>query len=251
MLTAVTEFKTPIEDEAKARALTANHYQYNRAALAKTASNIWRDPAGAVDKIEALIIKGFAAERIAAAVVNDPAAYGALRGSDRIMDKFLASGRERKEALLAVSDAESRVRSLGASYATALSNETKAITGERQRMEIAIPGLSPAASQALRELTKTMKKKGANLKAEAGLLGANIIQEFATVSRALDLRFGRDAILRCETTVTNTVAPTQRRAFETMQEGLKILQQTVRMQASQQILAERQRRALDRGISLT
>jgi hypothetical protein len=36
-----------------------------------------------------------------------------------------------------------------------------------------------------------------------------------------------------------------------MQEGLKILQQTVRMQASQQILAERQRRALDRGISLT
>ncbi|MDH7784850.1 Ti-type conjugative transfer relaxase TraA [Ochrobactrum sp. 19YEA23] len=251
MLTAVTEFKTPIEDEAKARALTANHYQYNRAALAKTASNIWRDPAGAVDKIEALIIKGFAAERIAAAVANDPAAYGALRGSDRIMDKFLASGRERKEALLAVSDADSRVRSLGASYATALSNETKAITGERQRMGIAIPGLSPAAEVALRRLTQTMKKKGANLKAEAGLLHGNIIREFATVSRALDLRFGRDAILRSETTVTNSVAPTQRRAFETMQEDLKILQQTVRMQASQKIVAERQRRALERGRGIT
>ena len=249
MLAAVTEFKTLIEDEAKERALTTNHYRHNRAALAETASNIWRDPADVVDKIEALIIKGFAAERIAAAVANDPAAYGALRGSDRIMDKFLATGRERKEALLSVSDAKSRVRSLGASYATALSNETKAITGERQRMGIAIPGLSPAAEVVLRELTKTMKKKGTDLKAEAGLLGANIIQEFTTVSRALDLRFGRDAILRGETTVTNSVAPTQRRAFETMQESLKIVQQTVRMQASQQIVAERQRRALERGIT--
>jgi Ti-type conjugative transfer relaxase TraA len=247
MLAAVTEFKTPIEDEAKARALSANHYQYNRAALAETASQIWRDPAGAVDKIEGLLVKSIAGERIAAAVANDPAAYGALRGSGRIRDKLLASGRERKDALLAVPDAESRVRSLGASYATALSNETKAITGERQRMGIAIPGLSPAANEALRELTQTMKKKETNLKVEAGLLGANILQEFATVSRALDLRFGYDAIRSGEKNLINSIPPSQRRAFETMQERLKVVQQTVRMQASQQIVAERQRRALERG----
>ncbi|CAN7641245.1 Ti-type conjugative transfer relaxase TraA [Brucella pseudogrignonensis] len=247
MLAAVTEFKTPIDDEAKVRALTASHYGHNRAALAETASQIWRDPAGAVDKIEGLLVKSIAGERIAAAVANDPAAYGALRGSDRIMDKFLASGRERKEALLAVSDAESRVRSLGASYATALSNETKAITGERQRMGIAIPGVSPAAEEALRELTQAMKKKDANLKVEAGLLGANILQEFAAVSRALDLRFGYDAIRIGEKNLINGIPPSQRRSFETMQERLKIVQQTVRIQASEQIVAERQRRALDRG----
>lgn len=251
ILAAVTEFKTSVDEEARRRAIDVALYRHHRAALTETASRIWRDPAGAVDKIEALIIKDFAAERIAAAIANDPVAYGALCGSGRIIDKFLASGHERKEALLAVSDAESRVRSLGASYAMALSNETKAITGERQRMGIAIPGLSPATEMALRRLTQTMKKKGASLKAEVGLLGANIIQEFATVSRALDLRFGRDAVLRGETTVNNSVAPTQRRAFETMQESLKIVQQTVRMQASQQVVAERQRRKLDRGISLT
>jgi len=43
------------------------------------------------------------------------------------------------------------------------------------------------------------------------------------------------------------VSPGQRRPFEAMQERLKILQQTVRMGSSQQIVAERQRRAIDRG----
>ncbi|PRA52981.1 Ti-type conjugative transfer relaxase TraA [Ochrobactrum sp. MYb68] len=249
MLAAVTEFKTPIEDEAKTSALAANHYKHNRAALAETASQIWRDPADVVDKIEALIIKGFAAERIAAAVANDPAAYGALRGSGRIMDKFLASGRERKEALLAIPEAESRVRSMGAAYVTALSNETNKISGERQRMGIAIPGLSPAAEETLRELTQTMKKD-ANPKAKAGLVGNNILQEFATVSRALDLRFGYDAVRSGERSVVNVVPPQQRRAFGTMQERLKILQHIVRMGSAEQIIAERQRRALDRGQSI-
>lgn len=251
MLSAVTEFKTPIEDEAKERAFTANHYQYNRAALAKTASNIWRDPAGAVDKIEALIIKGFAAERIAAAVANDPSAYGALRGSDRIMDKFLASGRERKEALLAVPDAESRVRSLGASYATALSNETKAITGERQRMGIAIPGLSPAAEVVLRELTMAMQKKDAKLDIAARLINADILEEFKCVSRALDLRFGRDAILKGEKNLITNASSMQRLAFEALCERLQTLQKTVRLQASQKILAERQQRRINRGRDLS
>ncbi|MGN7960787.1 Ti-type conjugative transfer relaxase TraA [Brucella sp. 22210] len=251
MLSAVTEFKTPIEDEAKERAFTANHYQYNRAALAKTASNIWRDPAGAVDKIEALIIKGFAAERIAAAVANDPAAYGALRGSDRIMDKFLASGRERKEALLAVPDAESRVRSLGASYATALSNETKAITGERQRMGIAIPGLSPAAEVVLRELTMAMQKKDAKLDIAARLINADIREEFKCVSRALDLRFGRDAILKGEKNLITNASSMQRPAFEARRERLQTLQKTVRLQASEKILGERQQRRINRGRDLS
>ncbi|MNE07345.1 Adenosine monophosphate-protein transferase VbhT [compost metagenome] len=229
--------------------LAANYYKHNRATLAETASSIWRDPADVVDKIEALIIKGFAAERIAAAVANDPAAYGALRGSGRIMDKFLASGRERKEALLAIPEAESRIRSMGAAYVTALSNETNKISGERQRMGIAIPGLSSAAEETLRELTQTIKKD-ANPKAEAGLVGNNILQEFATVSRALDLRFGYDAVRSGEKSVVNVVPPQQRRAFEVMQKRLEILQHIVRMGSAKQIIAERQRRALDRGQSI-
>ncbi len=247
MLAAVTEFKTSVEDEARGRARDVAHYGHNRAALVETAARIWRDPAGAVDKIEALILKGFAGERIAAAVANEPSAYGALRGSDRIMDRLLAVGRERKDALQAVPEAESRVRSLGASYATALDSETKAIGEERRRMGIAIPGMSPPAEDALRALAAAMKKKGAKLDVAAGSIDSGIWNEFAQVSRALDLRFGRDAILRGEKNVMNSVSPTQRRTFEAMQDRLKVLQQTVRMGSAQKIVAERQRRAIDRG----
>ena len=247
MLAAVTQFKTTVEDEARGRARDVAHYGHNRAALVETAARIWRDPAGAVGRIEALILKGFAGERIAAAVANDPSAYGALRGSDRIMDRLLAVGRERKDALQAVPEAESRVRSLGASYATALYSETKAIGEERRRMGIAIPGMSPSAEDALRELAAAMKKKGAKLVAAAGSIDSSIWNEFAQVSRALDLRFGRDAILRGEKNVINSVSPTQRRAFEAMQDRLKVLQETVRMGSAQKIVAERQRRAIDRG----
>lgn len=247
MLAAVTEFKTLVEDEARERARAVAHYGHNRAALVETAARLWRDPAGTVAKIEALFVKGFAGDRIAAAVANDPAAYGALRGSDRIMDRLLAVGRERKDALQAVPEAESRVRSLGASYATALDTETQAVAEERRRMSVAIPGLSVSAEEALRELSVAMKKKDARLEVAAGSLDPAIRREFVAVSRALDERFGRNALVRGEKDVINRVAPAQRRAFEVMQERLKVLQQTVRLQASQEIVAERQRRVLDRA----
>lgn len=67
------------------------------------------------------------------------------------------------------------------------------------------------------------------------------------MSRALDERFGRNAILRGELDVINRVPPAQRRAFEVMREQLKVLQQVVRMQASQNIVAERHRLVLDRA----
>nr|WP_222857322.1 Ti-type conjugative transfer relaxase TraA [Rhizobium herbae] len=251
MLAAVTEFRTPVDDEARPRALAVPHYSHNRAALAEAATRIWRDPAGAVDRIEDLIVKGFAAERIAAVVANDPAAYGALRGSERLMDRMLASGRERKEALEAVAQASVRLRLLGTAYVSAFDEERQAITEERRRMAVAIPGLSQAAEDALRRLAAEMKKKDSKLDVAAGSLDPAIGQEFADVSRALDQRFGRNAILRGEKDVINRVPPAQRRAFEAMHERLKVLQQTVRMRASQQIISERQQRIIARARGVT
>lgn len=251
MLAAVTEFTTPVDEEARPRALSAPHYRHNRAALAETAKRIWRDPAGAVERIEALIVKGFAAERIAAAVTNDPAAYGALRGSDRLIDRMLATGRERKEALQAVSEASVFLRSLGAAYVSAFDAERQAVTEERARMAVAIPGLSPAADDALRRLAAQMNNKDSRLAVAAGALAPAVAREFAAVSRALDERFGRNAILRGETDVINRVPPPHRRAFEAMQDRLKILQQAVRVQASQQIISERQQRIIDRARGVT
>jgi Ti-type conjugative transfer relaxase TraA len=255
LLAAVTEFKTPVEEEARMRAGALAHYRHHRAALAETAVLIWRDPAGAVGKVEELVQQGVAGERIAAAINCDPAAYGALRGSDRIMERLLASGRERKDVIQAVPELVSRVRSLGASWATALETETRAVAEERRRMAVAIPGLSQAAEDALRKLVAdaNKQKEGKSVKrgVAAGSLEPRVAREFAEVSRALDERFGTNAILRGEKDVINCVSSAQRRAFEAMRERLQVLQQVIRTESSQEIIAERQQRAIDRARSVS
>ncbi|MBY5664611.1 Ti-type conjugative transfer relaxase TraA [Rhizobium leguminosarum] len=247
MLAAVTEFKTPIDEEARSRVLSDPLYRQQRAALAAVAGAIWRDPAGAVGKIEELLQKGFAADRIAAAVTNDPAAYGALRGSDRLMDRILASGRERKEAVQAVPEAAPRLRALGSAYVNLLDGERQAIAEERRRMAVAIPGLSKPAEEALMRLTAKAKNNDRKRNASPASLDPTIRQEFAAVSTALDERFGRNAILREEKDLINRVPPVQRRAFEAMQDRLKVLQQTVRKESSEKIISERRQRAVSHG----
>ncbi|TAV82689.1 Ti-type conjugative transfer relaxase TraA [Rhizobium leguminosarum] len=247
MLAAVTEFKTPIDEEARSRALATPLYRHQRAALAAVASTIWRDPAGAIGKIEELLQKGFAGDRIAAAVTNDPSAYSALRGSDRLMDRMLAAGRERKDAVQALPEAAARLRALGSAYVNVLAAERHAIAEERRRMAVAIPGLSKAAEEALMRLTAEAKNNGRKRNASAVSLDPTIRQEFAAVSRALDARFGRSAILRDEKDIINRIPPAQRRAFEAMQERFKVLQQTVRFESSEQIMSERRQRAVSRG----
>ena len=251
MLAAVAEFKTPMDEEARSRAVTTPLYSQERALLASAATRVWREPAGVIGKIESLIAKGFAAERIAAAITNDPAAYGALRGSDRIMDKLLAVGRERKEALQTVPEVASRIRSLGASFTSALDADTRTIAEERRRMAVAIPGLSQAVEEALKRLVTGVKKKDGKLDIAAGSLDPGVVQEFVGVSRALDERFGANAILRGDKDVINRVSPAQRRAFEEMRDRLQVLQRAVRMQSSQEIISERQRRVInhDRGVT--
>ncbi|MBB4573551.1 Ti-type conjugative transfer relaxase TraA [Rhizobium lentis] len=247
MLAAVTEFRTPVDEEARSRVLSASLYRHERAALANTAKTIWRDPAGAVGKIEELLAKGFAADRIAAAVTNDPAAYGALRGSGRLMERMLAAGRERKEAVQAVPEAAALLRSLGANYVNALDAERQSIIDKRRRMAVAIPGLSKAAEEALLRLTSQAKTNARKRDTATATLDPGIRQEFADVSKALDERFGRNALIKGDKDLVNCVPPAQRRAFEAMQERFKVLQQTVRQQSSQQIVAQRRQHAINRG----
>ncbi|MEE9922370.1 MAG: Ti-type conjugative transfer relaxase TraA [Brucella anthropi] len=245
LLAAVTEFTTPVEVEARARASVAAHYRHNRTALAKTASHLWREPTSAVDTIEALIRKGIAGDRIAAAIANDPAAYGALRGSSRLRDRLLAVGRERKTALEVVPDVQASVRSLGSSWASALKAATTAIAAERQQMATAIPGLSEEASRELRRITAAMQEKDARPDILAGSLEPHVRREFTSVSRALDLRFGRNAILRGDRDNVSRVPPAQRSVFEALQDKLKILQQLVRHQESQYVMTERRQRNIN------
>ncbi|WP_266063992.1 Ti-type conjugative transfer relaxase TraA [Brucella intermedia] len=247
MLAAVTEFTTPVEVEARERASKAALHVHNRSLLAETAMRIWREPANAVETIETLIRKGIAGDRIAAAIANDPAAYGALRGSGRLRDRLLAVGRERKTALEAVPDVQASVRSLGSGWASALKAATTAIAAERQQMATAIPGLSEEAGEELRRITTAMQKKTARLDVLVGSLEPHIRREFTSVSRALDLRFGRNAILRGDSETISRVPPAQRSVFEALQNTLKVLQQIVYTARAQEIAAIRQSQKLDRG----
>jgi hypothetical protein len=75
---------------------------------------------------------------------------------------------------------------------------------------------------------------------------AAVRAEFAAVSKALDARFGPGAIARGDQAVINRVPTAQRKVFEAMQPKLKVVQLAVRADRTQEIMAERQRRALPR-----
>ncbi|MCR5944053.1 Ti-type conjugative transfer relaxase TraA, partial [Ochrobactrum sp. XJ1] len=251
LLAAVTGFTTPVEIEARERASKAAHHVHNCSLLAETAMRIWREPANAVETIEALIRKGIAGDRIAAAIANDPTAYGALRGSGRLRDRLLAVGRERKAALEAVPDVQASVRSLGSGWASALKTATTAIAAERQQMATAIPGLSEEAGQELRRITTAMQKKNARLDALAGSLEPHIRREFISISRALDLRFGRNAIMRGDSENISRVPPAQRSVFEGLQDKLKVVQEIVRHQESHRVMTERRQRRINQEQGLS
>ena len=160
---------------------------------------------------------------------------------------MLAAGRERRDAAQAVPEAAAWLRSLGAAYAGALDAERQAIAEERRRMAVAIPGLSKAAEEALTWLTAEAKNDGRKRNASAAVLDPSIRREFAAISAALDERFGRNAIVRGERDLINRIPPAQRRAFDAMQDRLRVLQQTVRRESSEQIISERRQRTVNRG----
>ncbi|MFH1558564.1 MAG: Ti-type conjugative transfer relaxase TraA [Pseudomonadota bacterium] len=250
MLADVTEFRRPAEEEARQRALDASHYRQQRAALGEIASRIWRDPGAVVAKMEDLLVKGFAAERIAAAMSDAPDAYGAVRGSGRIMDRLLATGRERRNATAALPAAAVELRALGSAYAGAMEAQRQAIAEERRLMAIAVPGLSRPAQEALERLTAEANKNARGLNAMVSALDPKIREEFSAVSRALDARFGRNAIARGEKDAANRMPPAQREAFEALRVSLRVLQQSVRIDAGEKILSERRMRTINQARGL-
>lgn len=251
MLAAVTEFKTLVNDEARRRAAEVALYKQQRANFADVAQRVWRDPASTLATIEDLITKSIDPDRIARAVINEPSAYGALRGSDRIMDRLLASGKERKEAEHGLETAVERIRSMGQAWRGVFDAEKAAVEADRNRMSVPVPGLSRRAEAELIRLSAAVGKSPKDITPLVRSVDAAVMAEFAVVSKALDARFGPGAIARGDQAVLNRVPTAQRKVFEAMQPKLKVLQQAVRADRVQDIIAERQMRALRqaRGIN--
>ncbi len=241
MLSAVTKFKASPDEEAQIRVTETEHYKQVRAALAATASVIWRDPATAVATIEDLVRKQIDPERIARAVATEPTAYGPLRGSGRMMDRLLAGGRERMEALQAVDAVRADIHSLGRYYLSAFENEKSAIAIERGRMAVPIPALTRVAQTELRRIMSETEKNPRELARLVRSLSSDVRQEFSLVSKALDARFGPGAILRNEAGVANMVSKSQQSAFEAIFGQLRTVQRAVAIDRAEKIVAERER----------
>lgn len=244
MLAAVTAFKTSVNDEARRRAAEVALYKQQRANFADVAQRVWRDPAATLATIADLITKSIDPDRIARAVINEPSAYGALRGSDRIMDRLLASGKERKEAEHGLETAVERIRSMGQAWRGVFDAEKAAVEADRNRMSVPVPGLSRRAEAELIRLSAAVGKSPKDITPLVRSVDAAVMAEFAVVSKALDARFGPGAIARGDQAVLNRVPTSQRKVFEAMQPKLKVLQQAVRANRVQDIIAERQMRAL-------
>ncbi|ASW04710.1 Ti-type conjugative transfer relaxase TraA [Rhizobium sp. 11515TR] len=247
MLPAVTKFRASLDEEARKRVTETEQYKQVRAALAATGSVIWRDPATAVRMIEDLALKQIDPERIARAVAAEPTAYGPLRGSGRMIDRLLAGGRERRKALQAVNAVGADIHSLGRYYLSAFETEKSAVMIERERMAIAIPGLTRIAQNELRHITSETEKNPRELARLVQSLSSDVRQEFSVVSKALDARFGPGAILRNETDVANMVSKSQQTVFKSILGQLRTIQRAVAIDRTEEIIAERQRRTINRA----
>ena len=251
MLAAVTEFKSSVDDEAKARALAVPRYRQQCATLPVVAQRVWRDPAAALATIEDLFVKGVEPERIARAIENDPSAYSPLRGSDRVMDRLLAPGRERKAAVEGVASVAVSVVAAGKAWQGAFDAEKAAVRADRERMSVPVPGLSPRAAAELARLTAATEKSPKDITRLVRALDATVRAEFAAVSMALDKRFGPYAIGRGQGNLTDRVPAAQRMAFEAIQPRLKVLQNAVCVDKTQDVISERLIRALNQAKGIT
>ncbi len=247
MLPAVMKFNASLDEEARMRVTDTEHYKQIRAALAATGSVIWRDPAAAVAMIEDLVLKQIDPERIARAVATEPTAYGPVRGSGRTMDRLLAGGRERRKALQAVNAVGADIHSLGRYYLSAFETEKSVVIIERERMAIAIPALTTIAQNELRHIMSETEKNPRELARLVRSLSPDVRHEFSVVSKALDARFGPGAILRNETDVANVVSRSQQPVFKAILGQLRTLQRAVATDRAEEIIAERQRRTINRA----
>ena len=110
LLPAVTTHAKTVADAALETALIAPAYRNEMDKVAALAPVIWRDPAAAIKAVESTIKKTEQQDRLADIIKSSPSQFGALRGSDRLVDRFASGGAERKAALAAAETASVHVR---------------------------------------------------------------------------------------------------------------------------------------------
>ncbi|WP_019223231.1 Ti-type conjugative transfer relaxase TraA [Bartonella rattaustraliani] len=182
-------------------------------------ASIYKDPKAAALKIEQTILAG-KGDKLPDILAKSPEKAGELRGSDRLIDRFKAAGKDRKEALYNVPLAVSTMRELQSFYKNSYAIRIDSITRDRERLKVEVPSLSQEAVTYMKNVSPGSE---GYLK-----IPEKINQEFLKLQSALDKRFGQDAIHKQDFDLSKALPkqqPHDKERIKEFQVAIKFLQQ--------------------------
>ncbi|WP_375612409.1 MULTISPECIES: type II toxin-antitoxin system protein adenylyltransferase VbhT [unclassified Bartonella] len=182
-------------------------------------ASIYRDPQEAALRIEQTILAG-KGDKLSDILDKSPDRAGELRGSDRLIDKLKATGKERKEALYHVPFALSSIKKLQSFYKNSYEIHMDRVTREREQLKVEVPSLS-------QEAVTFMKNVEAG-RDNYSKIPEKINQEFLKLQSALDKRFGQDAIHKQDFDLSKAIPqnqPQDKKLVNELQTAVKFLQQ--------------------------
>jgi Ti-type conjugative transfer relaxase TraA len=194
LLAAVTHFDKDIMQEAADLVRQTEVYRRERRQLLAEAGKVWRDPVRAVRLLEEQLGDGIRVGDVVKMKLQTPQDLGPLRGSDRIVDRWLASGRERQRAQHALSSVQTQAHVLASILAHALPLEVEAVSAKRKRLAVSVPGLSAPTLGALEQIERQGTSGVRNRDVKAATLTPRMLRELQDVDQALRARLGPNGV---------------------------------------------------------
>lgn len=248
LLPAVTAHPNSVADAALETALAAPAYRKDMDALTTLAPVIWRDPAAAIKAVEAAMLKPDQRDRLADVIKSNPNQFGALRGSDRLIDRLATAGAERRAALAAAETASVRVRFAAPALKLEIEKATVTEEARRVRMRVEVPRLSQTATAALSTLGTIKDAKVFEVAVKA--MPEAVKTELRAFETALSMRLGPNVSVANRSALAS-VPDQHRKSFEAARDTLKMVSRAVDTDRQQRIAQERlaQGQKKDKGIT--
>jgi hypothetical protein len=187
-------------------------------------------------------------ESLAPVIWRDPEQFGALRGSDRLIDRLSSAGPERKAALAAAETASIHARFA----APALTHEfEKAIVNEearRARMQVEVPRLSQTTATAVDGLTKL--KDAVAFDATVKAMPEAVKAELRTFESSLSRRLGPN-VSADDPAALASVPDQNRKSFDAARDTIKVVTRVIDTDRQQRIAQERLAQVQERNDRIT
>jgi len=226
-LAAYSGHKISIEDVARNGVRKEKSYIDTFGEISQILQKIYKDSQAAAIRIEKTVLAG-GGDELPDILFKSLGKAGELRGSDRLLDKLKASGRERKNALDNMPLLVSKIRELQSFYKNSYDLHVSSEVNARERMNHAVPALSGA--------TKVFMRDIAAGRASYSNMPASVEKELAFLNDALNRRFGREAIHRHDFDMMQSIPFEQQINKERMRElhqAIKFVQEQRKFEIQQ------------------